>query len=72
MKGREPCILSACFVSHKRKPPAKEVPYTFIFRMALCAWSGYDALLAVLIGGATPQQAATQLHTILPAVVTKN
>ncbi|HKS98330.1 MAG TPA: hypothetical protein VJT31_02270 [Rugosimonospora sp.] len=37
-------------------------------RFALCVWSGYDALLGVLTGGITAQQAAQQLSTLIPAV----
>jgi hypothetical protein len=39
--------------------------------MALCAWSGGDGLLGVIISGLTADRAGARMHDMLQAIVTK-
>jgi hypothetical protein len=42
------------------------------YAMTVCAWTGYDALLAIMLGGLPLDKSQDRLHAILQAVVVKS
>jgi hypothetical protein len=42
------------------------------FTITMCVWIGYDALLAIMLGGVPLDKSQDRLHAILQAVVVKS